>query len=121
MKKRSDPRHLVRVKAVKDLFANSFSPNKSASGSLPKKVLAKQSSIDELISANAPAWPLAQIAHIDLAVLRLAIYELEFQTKKEPYKVIIDEAVEIAKQYGNDASPAFINGVLGSIVARKPK
>lgn len=119
MKKRSDPRHLARVKAVKDLFANSFSPNKPASGDLPKKVLAKQSSIDKLITANAPAWPLAQIAKIDLAVLRLAIYELGFQTKKEPYKVIIDEAVEIAKQYGNDASPAFINGVLGSIVARK--
>lgn len=130
MKKRSDPRHLTRVAAVKSLFANSFSrppttetvgnvgqaENKSASGNLFKKVLAKLGKIDKLIAKNAPAWPLAQIAKIDLAILRLAIYELDFQTKKEPYKVIIDEAVEIAKEYGNDSSPAFINGVLGSII-----
>ncbi len=116
MKKGSDPRHLARVAAVKNLFANSFSESKSASSDLSKKIFDKQSAIDKLITQNAPAWPLAQIAHIDLAVLRLAIYELEFQTKKEPYKVVIDEAVEIAKEYGNDSSPAFINGVLGSII-----
>ncbi|MEX2028533.1 MAG: transcription antitermination factor NusB [Candidatus Curtissbacteria bacterium] len=121
MKKKSDPRHLARIAAVKDLFASSFSGGKQVSNDLSKKVLAKQTQIDKLIAKNAPAWPLDQIAQIDLAILRLAHYELQFSIKKEPYKVIIDEAVEIAKQYGNDSSPAFVNGVLGSIVARKPK
>lgn len=121
MKKRSDPRHLARVAAVKDLFANSFSGNKSAQTDLSKKVLAKLSLIDKLIAKNAPAWPINQIAPIDLAILRLAVYELEFNTKKEPYKVVIDEAVEIAKEYGSDASASFINGALGSIMKSKEK
>ncbi|MBI2599177.1 transcription antitermination factor NusB [Candidatus Curtissbacteria bacterium] len=119
MKKRSDPRHLARVKAVKALFANSFSEGKSTSTDLSQKVLANQTKIDKLIAQNAPAWPLSQIAPIDLAILRLAVYELQFSTKKEPYKVIIDEAVEIAKQYGTNSSPSFINGVLGSIIKKE--
>lgn len=118
MKKKSDPRHLARVAAVKDLFANSFSKDKQTSNALAKKVLAKKTQIDKLVALNAPAWPLDQVAQIDLSILRLAAYELRFSIKKEPYKVIIDEAVEIAKQYGSDSSAAFVNGVLGSIMAK---
>ncbi|MBI3342438.1 hypothetical protein HY024_04930 [Candidatus Curtissbacteria bacterium] len=72
--------------------------------------------MDGLIAKNAPAWPLGQIAPIDLAILRLAVYELVYKTDKEPYKVIVDEAVEIAKEYGNEKSGSFVNGVLGSII-----
>ena len=55
----------------------------------------------------------------ELAALRLAIWELIFKKQKEPYKVIIDEAVEIAKEYGSETSGSFVNGVLGSIVKAK--
>ena len=74
-----------------------------------------------MIAQNAPAWPIEQINPVDLATLRLAIYELLYKKKKEPYKVIIDEAVEIAKDYGTETSGSFINGVLGAIVKSKLK
>lgn len=69
--------------------------------------------IDNLITKYAPEWPIPQIAAIDRAVLRLAIYELIFTDT--PPKVIIDEAVEIAKKFGGINSSKFINGVLGTI------
>ncbi len=71
--------------------------------------------IDLQIQKAAPEWPLDKISKIDLAILRLALFELTVQ-KSEPPKVIIDEAVELAKSYGNPASPSFINGVLGTII-----
>jgi len=83
---------------------------------LASQVFEKQKEIDKLIAQNAPAWPIDQINSVDLATLRLAIYELLFMKKKEPYKVIIDEAVEIAKNFGTKTSSSFVNGVLGSIV-----
>ena len=58
---------------------------------------------------------------MDLAILRLSIWELAFKEKKEPYKVIVDEAVEIAKEYGTETSGGFINGVLGAIIKTYPK
>ncbi|EKD87255.1 MAG: hypothetical protein ACD_36C00174G0003 [uncultured bacterium] len=70
--------------------------------------------IDEKIAGAAPEWPLPKISKIDLAILRLAVTELV--EKKEPPKVIIDEAVELAKQFGNDNSSKFVNGVLGTIL-----
>lgn len=70
--------------------------------------------IDKLIEKAAPEWPLEQIAVIDLAILRLAIYELLY-CKDIPPKVAIDEAVELAKTYGGSNSSKFINGVLGTI------
>jgi len=71
--------------------------------------------IDAAIEKSAPERPLAQINKIDLAILRLAIYELTVE-KNAPYKVIVDEAIELAKQYGADSSPAFTNGVLGKVI-----
>ena len=115
MKTKSDPRHQNRVAAVKELFAWQFK-HQTETGALAQKVLEHVKAIDKIIGKNAPAWPVAQIAPIDLAVLRLAVYELLFKEKKEPYKVVIDEAVEIAKEYGSETSGSFINGVLGSIV-----
>lgn len=116
MKRKSDPRHSVRVSAFKSLFAASFKEKKAKETTLPSQILGKAAQIDKLIKKNAPAWPIEQIAPTDLAVLRLAIYELLFKENKQPYKVIVDEAVEIAKEYGNKKSGSFINGVLGAII-----
>ena len=74
-----------------------------------------------LLKKYAPSWPIDQIATMDLAILRLSIWELAFKDKKEPYKVVVDEAVEIAKEYGTGTSGGFINGVLGTIIKTYPK
>ncbi len=72
--------------------------------------------IDELISKCAPEWPLDQITPVDRNILRIGTYELLFGDYKEtPPKVAINEAIEIAKSYGSDSSPRFVNGVLGTI------
>jgi N utilization substance protein B len=70
--------------------------------------------LDAIIQPIAPEWPLAQIARIDLVVLRIALYELTTLTDKVPPKVAINEAVELAKAFGSDNSSKFINGVLGT-------
>lgn len=62
-------------------------------------------------------WELNRISKINIAILKLAIYEIVY--KKLPYKVVINEAVEIAKSYGDDSAPSFINGILASIVKGK--
>ncbi|MBI4059271.1 transcription antitermination factor NusB [Candidatus Microgenomates bacterium] len=108
-----DERHQRRVSALKQLFAQDFT-NQGSLTPLAKSVLAKQAEIDPLIVNAAPAWPLEQINKVDLAILRLAIYELSI--KKEPIKVIINEAVELAKEFGGESSSSFVNGVLGKIV-----
>lgn len=117
MKRKTDPRHLTRVSAFKSLFSSEFVKGKIDKGTtLPGVILKNKSQIDKLITKSAPAWPIEQISPIDLAILRLSIFELVYQPKKEPYKVIVDEAVEIAKEYGNESSGSFINGVLGTII-----
>lgn len=121
MKRKSDPRHQARTTAVKRLFAQSFGSGKPPKDSPAWQVLAKQKAIDAVIAKNAPAWPLEQIAPVDLATLRLAIWELLYKKPKEPYKVIIDEAIEIAKEFGSETSGSFVNGVLGSIIKSKFK
>ena len=79
------------------------------------QVVKNTPTIDEAIAAAAPEWPIDKIAKIDLAILRLSVYELTVE-KKEPPKVIIDEAVEIAKEFGNENSAKFVNGALGTIL-----
>lgn len=72
--------------------------------------------IDKIIEKAAPEWPLDQIALVDRNVLRLGLYELLYADKEEvPPKVAINEAIEIAKNYGGINSPKFINGVLGTV------
>ena len=114
MKKKSDPRHLARRKAVVHLFEYSFQKN-TTKDKLTKGVLENLEKIDKIIQKTAPVWPIEKIAKVDLAILRLAIYELLFG-KTAPYKVIIDEAVELAKEFGSETSPGFVNGVLGTVV-----
>lgn len=71
--------------------------------------------LDEFISDFAPDWPLDQVAIIDRNLLRIALWEIAVY-RKTPIKVVINEAVELAKVYGSDGSPRFINGVLGNII-----
>lgn len=73
--------------------------------------------IDAHIQSAAPEWPLQQMARIDKNILRLAIYEILFNTTV-PAKAAINEAVELAKQFGSDTASRFVNGVLGTIFNR---
>lgn len=81
---------------------------------LVEGVVANHEKIDDVIRQTAPAFPLDQIAAIDRNILRLAIYEVLLDNKV-PMRAAINEAVELAKEYGGDNSPKFINGVLGSV------
>ena len=112
MKTATDPRHLRRRDAVKILFAETFTPQPSSS-ELADKILAQKEKLDKMIEEAAPQWPIDKLNRIDLAILRLAVYELE--SGDTPPKVVIDEAVELAKEYGSESSSSFINGVLGTI------
>lgn len=84
------------------------------------EIIRQIKTIDNLIAQYAPKWPLDKINKVDLAILRIAIWEITF-TKNVPQKVIIDEAIELAKEFGSDSSASFINGVLGSAVNQTPQ
>ena len=71
--------------------------------------------LDKIISEHAPEWPMDQVAVIDRNILRIALWEFGVE-KCTPLKVAINEAIELAKVFGSDSSPRFINGVLGSLV-----
>jgi len=77
-------------------------------------VLPLRHELDQLIGKYAPEWPLEQIAAIDRNILRIAFWEFAV-LRETPIKVAINEAVELAKQYGSDSAPRFVNGVLGSL------
>lgn len=78
-------------------------------------IYTNEEEIKEKISSNLKAdWQLDRVSKVDLSLLKLAIYEMLY--KKIPYKVAINEAIELAKRYGEDNAPTFINGVLASIV-----
>lgn len=78
-------------------------------------VIQNKKTIDDQIRHFAPLFPLEQIAVIDRNILRLAIYEILFDSEV-PVKAAVNEAVELAKSFGSDGSPKFINGVLGSVI-----
>ena len=90
----------------------------SFSEELVKGVLQHKSEIDALIKKFAPAFPPEQMSIIDRNILRLAIFEILF-SDKTPLKVAINEAIELAKEFGSDSSPRLINGVLGSITIER--
>jgi transcription antitermination factor NusB len=112
MKTIHDPRHQKRIDALKVLFAQTFTAQPSIP-ELAKAVIAQQNVLDQEIVNAAPSWPIEKINKIDLAILRLAVFEL--RNTQTPPKVIIDEAVELAKEYGAESSPGFVNGVLGTL------
>lgn len=77
-------------------------------------VITELAALDEKLQLMAPEWPLEQIARIDHAILRMGLYELLHLSEIVPPKVVINEAVELAKAFGSDNSSKFINGVLGT-------
>lgn len=143
MQKSTDPRHQARRVALKTLFEWSFlsrdpgeilqenferfneeQPTKKnkqtkidtkLATNLTLGVIKTLEEVDGIIIQCASEWPISQIDKIDLAILRLAIFELKF-TKSTPQKVSIDEAVELGKEFGGENSGKFINGVLGTVV-----
>ncbi len=114
MKTSSDPRHQKRIQLMQKLFTYQFDQTHQTATEI-EPIARHLPQIDNLISRSAPNRPIAEINKIDLSILRLAVFEL-LQKSKTPQKVIIDEAIELGKEYGSDSSSAFINGVLGQIV-----
>jgi len=82
---------------------------------LVKGVTKKITEIDNILIKYAPDWPIEKITTIDRNIIRLGIYELEFEENKIPPKVVINEAIEMAKTFGGESSGRFVNGVLGAI------
>ena len=101
---------------VNRLLENTSLPEASVNFAreLVKGVIDHRLEIDRRIKKFAPAWPVSQIPVIDRNVLRLAIFEI-FIDNRIPVKIGVNEAVELAKAFGSDNSPKFVNGVLGSI------
>jgi transcription antitermination protein NusB len=96
-----------------------FAPNKTDMPFMEKLldgVLAKQPELDLVIEKAAPEWPIDRISPVDRNILRLGLYELLFAERSEvPAKVAINEAIELAKQFGGENSSRFVNGVLGAV------
>lgn len=89
---------------------------------LVQGALRGQEVLDARILSYAPDWPVHQLAIIDRNILRLALFEIDNKDWDTPPKVVINEAVELAKTFGSDSSPRFVNGVLGAAMAqRKPQ
>ena len=139
MKVKSDPRHISRRLALQTLFAWSlFSENpkeilrhiitefgssrwdEELLNNLINEVTENLESIDRQIELAAPDWPIKQISKIDLIILRIATAELNYNQDIPP-KVSIDEAIELAKEFGGETSSKFVNGVLGTIVKNSKK
>ncbi len=133
-------RHLARTIALQTLFAwdfngkkdddlgaliinnfANFAPNFNDGGFVKDLVIGVKdnlSSIDQYIIKYATEWPLDQITTIDRNILRLGIYELLYTAI--PPRVAINEAIEVAKAFGSDASGKFVNGVLGALYNDEP-
>ena len=85
---------------------------------LVNNVLENLQQLDNMIITYAPSWPINQMPVVDRNLLRMAIGEIEW-VSSTPNKVVVNEAVEIAKIFGSDRSPSFVNGVLGSFLTEK--
>jgi len=126
----SAPRHERRIQLMQTLFVLMFGEQfkveseKSTetvqeTAELPyfkeaQAILAKSNEIDAQLVQHAPERPLTEINQVDLAIMRLIVHE--YQTSQTPKKVLIDEAIELAKEFGTDSSPKFVNGVLGKVL-----
>ena len=115
-----DPRHIRRASFMQQVFAYSFYDTFE----LQQKYIAEHpelqeivpmfAEIDGLVQQFAPERPLPQINKVDLAILRSIVFE--WKKTQTPPKVLIDEAVELAKEFGTESSPRFVNGVLAQIL-----
>lgn len=113
MKTSDDPRHIRRQHLVQELFKQEFHHQQITQEA--QDIMSQKEMLDTVIQKAAPEYPVDKINRIDLAILRLAVYELLVE-KKAPDNVIIDEAIELAKEFAGDTSPAFVNGALGNII-----
>lgn len=111
--------HPPAVVLYRHLSENTMAPSYADfARHLVNGVLAHRDVLDQFIHQHAPEWPLEQMAYIDRNILRMAIFEFAIDGGT-PIKVAINEAVELAKWFGSDSAPRFVNGVLGSLVGRK--
>jgi transcription antitermination protein NusB len=112
-------RREVEVEPVFERNAAEFAPGMgdfSFVKSLLQSIIGKRKDIDIIIEKAAPEWPIDKISIIDRNILRIGLFELLFADRKEvPAKVAINEAIELAKTFGGDASSKFVNGVLGAV------
>jgi N utilization substance protein B len=111
--------HEVR-EALRNIVATQRVPadSKTYAQELIEGVRAQQDEIDRVIADAAPQWPVEQLPAIDRNILRLAIREM-LADNGTPVKAAINEAVELAKQFGSESSAKFVNGVLGTIARRR--
>ncbi|MGL4345729.1 MAG: transcription antitermination factor NusB [Cellulosilyticaceae bacterium] len=126
-------RHEARELIMKMLFEATFHPEEEAREILDTHtteitgkvksfieeeflgVLENKETLDEMITKSSANWSLSRMAKVDHMLLRMAVYELKFQSDI-PQKVAINEAIELSKVYSTDKSPKFINGILGNVV-----
>lgn len=116
MKNKFDPRHLKRIKNIQALFAWGWGGIESKTEEFDE-IVKYVPEIDKLIHESAAKWPIDKINKIDLSILRYTFWEL-FYLKQNPPKVVIDEAIEIAKEYGTETSSSFVNGVIGTVIKK---
>ena len=116
IKPSKDPRHYKRIRAFQAIYAWQYGSSKPSTKT-SKAVIKNIKRVDKIIQTHATKWPLNKINQADLSILRLSLWEI-FVDKKTPYKVAINEAVELAKEFGAENSPGFVNGVLGSAVEK---
>jgi len=110
-----DPRHKKRIEILQQLYSYFFYPRQKEN--FDKKtlnIINCQEKINRYINQFSVKFKVEKIAKVDLAILQLAVYELIIE-KKEPSKAIIDEAVELAKEFGGERSYAFVNAILGKV------
>lgn len=116
---RKDKRHLAREHAIEAIFSWNFQKSREkVNNPIAREVIDRLELIDKIVESSAPEFPKERMNSVDLAILRLAVFEL-FIKKSEPVKVVIDEAIELAKEYGGENSPSFINGALGKAIKQK--
>lgn len=116
----TDQRHERRRRTLQQLFACTFTPEnltrclEDSSRPQLQNLLGQLSKLDAVIQAVAPERPLAEINKVDLAILRLTVFE-SLETKT-PKKVLLNEAIELAKEFGSEGSSRFINGSLAKLL-----
>lgn len=114
MKTPLDPRHKHRQDLIQELFRADFHTQKISEEA--QRIFDVREKLDTFIQEAAPEFPVDKINKVDLAILRLAVYEMTM-SKSAPKNVIIDEAIELAKEFGGESSPAFVNGALGKLTS----
>jgi len=117
MKKSTDPRHVNRQKIIQALYSGKFNGTKPPVLKPDQKKIIVEINcavpqIDTIIDSYALTFTHEKMSKIDYCILQLGIFELFFAQKKTPYKVTIDECVELAKEFGSDKSSKLINGIL---------